>query len=161
MQILFNYDKKKVIQALRYHFISRPEIKIFAVITIVFSVLAGVFLFMKKIHPQIFLLASFIWMAFFIVVFYLLPLVIYKKSKHTFHDSFAAGFTPQYISIENARGRSEWEWNRFSNFFETPHFFHLYFNKRAFFLIPKDNMSSLQASEIRKLLTANVRIGKY
>lgn len=161
MQLSIQYDKKKVVQALRYHFISRPEIKVLAIITIIFSVLAGIFLFMRKIQPQVFLLASFIWLAFFVVVFYVLPFVIYKKSKHTFQDSFMANFTPQYLSIANERGRTEWEWSRFSNFFETPHFFHLYFNKRAFFLIPKDSADDEKVSEIRKLLSAHVRIGKY
>ncbi len=161
MQVAITYDKKKVIQALRYHFITRPDIRILAIVTVLFSLVAGIFLFMRKIQPQIFLLASIIWLAFFVAVFYILPVMIYNKSKPVFKDEFIAYFSPSYLSIENERGRTEWEWSRFSNFFETDNFYHLYFNKRAFFLIPKDDINIEQRREITKLLMNNIRIGKY
>lgn len=161
MQVDVLYEKNKVLQALRYHFITRPDIKTLAIVIVLFSLIAGVFLFFKKIQPQVFLLASVIWLAYFVIVFYILPLLIYNKGKSVFLSRYTAYFAQDYISIENERGRTEWEWNRFSNFFETDNFYHLYFNKRAFFLIPKDNIEIEQRKEITKLLMNNVRIGKY
>ena len=161
MHVDIVYEKNKVLQALRYHFITRPDIKTLAIIIIMFSLVAGVFLFLRKIQPQIFLLASIIWLAYFIIVFYILPLLIYYKSKSVFKDRFTGYFTNSYLSIENERGRTEWQWDKFSNFFETDNFYHLYFNKRAFFLIPKKYIEPEKKKEITRLLVKNVRIGKY
>lgn len=161
MQVDVLYEKNKVLQALRYHFITRPDIKTLAIVIVLFSLIAGVFLFLKKIQPQIFLLASVIWLAYFVIVFYILPLLIYNKGKSVFLSRYTAYFAQDYLSIENEKGRTEWQWNRFSNFFETDNFYHLYFNKRAFFLIPKDNIEIEQRKQITRLLMNNIRIGKY
>ena len=161
MQIPIKYSKPKVIQALRYHFVTRPDIRILAIITVLFSLLSAIFLAMHKIKPQLFLLASLLWLGYFVVIFYIMPLMIYNKSKSVFKNEFLVYFSPNYLSIENEKGRTEWEWNRFSNFFESANFYHLYFNKRAFFLIPKENIEIEQRKEITKLLVKNIKVGKY
>lgn len=160
MQIQLVYNKKKVLQALRYHFISRPEIKILSIFIILFSLLSGFFLFQQKIKPEIFLLSSLIWVTFFIIIFYLLPHTIYNKSKDIFTHNYTVHFLANGMRLSSTKGSTEWSWNRFSNFYETPHFFHLYFSKRSFFLIPKENMNEIEQYDIRILLSKHIRIGK-
>jgi hypothetical protein len=41
MTIHFTYEKSKVIQALRYHFITRPELRIMIIIVNVFALLSA------------------------------------------------------------------------------------------------------------------------
>jgi hypothetical protein len=50
----FEYHKQKVIQALRYHFISRKEIKVMMVLVNVFAILSAGLFFFKKISPLAF-----------------------------------------------------------------------------------------------------------
>ena len=45
MIIYFGYEKRQVLQALRYHFITRPEIKILLIIVNVFTILSAVLLY--------------------------------------------------------------------------------------------------------------------
>lgn len=133
----FTYEKPKVIQALRYHFISRREIKVMIILVNVFAILSAVLYFMKKVSPISFLLASGLWFILMISFWFVLPTIIYRKSS-TFQNSFRVDFGASGMSIETERGSKSWQWAEFSNFLETPHFFHLYFNARTFFLIPKD-----------------------
>ena len=76
----FEYNKAKVIQALRYHFISRKEIKIMMILVNVFALLSAALFFMKKITPIAFLLSSFLWFLMMILFWFLLPRIIYRKS---------------------------------------------------------------------------------
>jgi hypothetical protein len=62
-------------------------------------------------------------------------------------------FNETEVVLQTERGVQAWAWNDFSTFLETPYFFHLYFNSRSFFLVPKDafvNLEELQ--EARSLL---------
>ena len=61
MTVQFGYDKKQVIQALRYHFLMRPEIKVLLVIINVFAITSAVLFAMKKIQAISFLIFSFLW----------------------------------------------------------------------------------------------------
>jgi hypothetical protein len=61
---------------------------------------------------------------------------IYKKSA-TFQDQFIMNLNETAVVIETERGEVVWDWRKFTNFFESPHFFHLYFDTKSFFLIPK------------------------
>lgn len=156
MEFGFTYDKKKVIQALRYHFISRPEIKILMVLVNVFAIVSGVLFYMKKIRPEPFLLGSVIWLLLMASVWYLLPYTIYRKAS-TFKDSFVINFGASGIHLQNPKGFVDWPWKRFSHWMETPHFFHLYFDARSFFIVPKDGISDDNRHALRILL--NERIG--
>jgi hypothetical protein len=40
---------------------------------------------------------------------------------------------------------------------ESPHFFHLYFNTRSFFIVPKDAFDDDKISDARKLLATKIR----
>jgi hypothetical protein len=155
MQFGFSYDKKKVIQALRYHFISRPEIKVLMILVNVFAITSAVLFYLKKIRPEPFLLGSTIWLLLMVSVWYFLPYTIYKKAS-TFKDAFKIDFTEGGVHLENPNGYVDWQWNRFSHWIETPHFFHLYFDAKSFFLVPKDNIDNDETHSLRKLLSQKI-----
>lgn len=157
MQHSFSYNKKKVIQALRYHFVQRNEIRILIVLVNVFAIVSAILFYIKKIRPEPFLLGSFIWLMLMATFWYFLPNSIYKKAA-TFQDSFIIDFLEDEIRLENERGYMNWPWKTFSRFFESPHFFHLYFDSKSFFLVPKDGMSDEFTHELRGVL--NNKIGK-
>ena len=152
----FTYNKGKVIQALRYHFISRREIKIMMILVNVFAIVSAFLFFVKKISPMAFLVSSILWFGLMITFWYLLPVTIYKKSA-TFKDRFKATFGKEEFTIENERGSRSWPWTDFSTTMESPHFFHLYFNARSFFIVPKESFSEDELSEARKLLANKVK----
>lgn len=155
MQHSFSYEKKKVIQALRYHFVQRPEVRILIIMVNVFAILSAVLFYMKKIRPEPFLLGSLIWLLLMATFWYILPNSIYKKAS-TFRDSFIIGFTDAQVTLENERGTVQWPWKTFSRFFESPHFFHLYFDGKSFFLVPKEGMSDSFRHELRALLNSKI-----
>ena len=151
----FTYNKAKVIQALRYHFISRKEIKIMMVLVNVFAILSAALFFFKKISPLAFLLSSALWFIMMILFWYLLPNSIYRKSA-TFKDRFRAVLDQDSFEIENLRGSRAWEWKEFSSWMESPHFFHLYFNPRSFFIVPKEAFEGDEEHEARKIFAAKI-----
>ncbi|MEO8710471.1 MAG: YcxB family protein [Parafilimonas sp.] len=156
MRFSFSYNKKKVLQALRYHFISQKEIRILFIVIIVFDIVSGILYFMGKIRPDPFLLGSAIWFFFLISFWVLLPGIVYKRSA-TFREAFTIYFQPSYIALENGNGRVEWEWKKFIGYFESPNFFHLYFSAKSFFLVPKDTMSKDEHHEVRVLLGNHIQ----
>jgi len=152
----FTYNKAKVIQALRYHFISRKEIKVMMVLVNVFAILSAALFFFKKISPFAFLISSLLWFIMMILFWFLLPTIIYKNAK-TFKDRFKATLGNNEFSIENERGSKGWEWTEFSTWMESPHFFHLYFNSRSFFIVPKEAFEGDDEHEARKILVAKIK----
>jgi hypothetical protein len=152
MVIHFQYEKKQVMSALRHHFISRPEIKILLIIVNLFTILSAILFYMHKIQPLSFLLFSVMWFVLLLTFWTILPLSVYKKS-YTFQDRFSMDFNDNEVLLQTQRGSLVWAWNDFSSFLETPFFFHLYFNSRAFFLVPKDAFTDLESlQETRNLL---------
>jgi hypothetical protein len=122
----------------------------------VFAILSALLFFFKKISPLAFLISSFLWFLLMIVFWYLLPQVIYRKAS-TFKDSFRAILSANDFTIENNRGSRGWDWTSFTTWMESPHFFHLYFNSRSFFIIPKDAFTGEDVHEARKILTAKIK----
>jgi len=155
MQHAFSYEKKKVIQALRYHFVQRPEVRVLVILVNVFAIVAAVLFYTKKIRPEPFLLGSFIWIMMMASFWYLLPNSIYKRAA-TFKDSFTIYFNQYGVRLENEKGEMQWEWQKFSRFFESPHFFHLYFDAKSFFLVPKDGMTDTFRHELRAMLNSKI-----
>jgi hypothetical protein len=152
MVIYFEYDKKQVMSALRHHFISRPEIKILLIIVNLFTILCAILFYMHKIQPLSFLMFSLLWFVLLLTFWTILPLSIYKKSK-TFQDQFSMDFNDNEVVLQTELGSHAWNWKEFSSFLESPFFFHLYFNSRAFFLVPKDAFTDLESlQEVRNLL---------
>jgi hypothetical protein len=151
MQYSFSYDKRKVIQALRYHFVQKQEIRVLVILVNVFAIVSAILFYAKKIRPEPFLLGSVIWLVLMASFWYFLPNSIYKRSS-TFRESFIIDFRETDVRLESERGYVLWQWSQFSKFFESPHFFHLYFDARSFFLVPKDGMGDEFRHELRGLL---------
>ncbi len=157
MQHQFSYQKQKVIQGLRYHFVQRPEIRVLVILVNLFALLAAILFYTKKIRPEPFLLGSFIWIMMMASFWFFLPNSVYKRAA-TFKDSFTIFFNLEGVRLENERGYTDWEWNEFSKYFESPHFFHLYFSAKSFFIIPKEGMREEFKHELRGLLRKKVNI---
>src|ERR1700688_2895551 len=152
MVIYFEYDKKQVMSALRHHFISRPEIKFLLIIVNIFTILSAILFYLHKIQPISFLLFSFLWFILLLTFWTLLPLSIYKKSQ-TFQDKFSMNINDHEVIMQTELGSHAWSWKEFSSFLESPFFFHLYFNSRSFFLVPKDAFPDLESlQETRNLI---------
>lgn len=157
MTINFGYDKKQVVQALRYHFLSRKEIRIMIIVVNVFAIASAALFYFRKIEPMAFLVGSFLWFALMIVFWFILPGTVYRKAA-TFKDHFTMNFEDETFSLGNERGSRSWAWKELSSYIETPNFFHLYFDSRSFFLVPKNSFaSSDEVYEMRQLLKAKVK----
>jgi hypothetical protein len=158
MTVQFGYDKKQVIQALRYHFLMRQEIKVLLVLINVFAITSAVLFAMKKIQAISFLIFSFLWFLLMLVIWRILPGSIYRRSI-TFQDHFIMHFEEENVVLETAKGSKGWPWKKFSYFIESPYFFHLYFDARSFFLVPKDSFKTItDLQEAREMLRK--KIGK-
>jgi hypothetical protein len=157
MTIQFGYDRKQVLDGLRGHFFGRPEIRTLVIVINVFAILSAILFFFKKIQALPFLIFSVLWFFLWISVRRILPLSIYKKSA-TFQDTFILSLEDRGILLETKRGSQLWEWEVFSGFKETLYFFHVYFNARAFFLIPKDSFKDItEIQAARKLLKERIK----
>jgi hypothetical protein len=160
MTIHFAYNKKQVIQALRYHFLTRPEIKILLILINVFTIVSAILFALQEIQPLAFLIFSLMWFLLLLTIWKILPRSIYKKAQ-TFKDEFSMVIEEEEIILENKLGSKSWPWKAFSTFIESPYFFHLYFDSRSFFLVPKDAFHGIiELQEARKLLKEKIRKGK-
>ena len=156
MTIHFDYDKKQVIQALRYHFISRPEIRIMIIVVNVFALASAALYYFKKITPLAFLVGSTLWFVLMITYWFLLPGTVYRRAA-TFRDHFTMSFENDFFTVGNERGSRSWSWKKLKKFMESPHFFHLYFDSRSFFLVPKTGFNNTdEIYEMRQLLKQKV-----
>lgn len=157
MQVRFSYDKKQVIQALRYHFLSRREIRLMIILVNVFALASVALFYTKKILPAAFVVGSLLWFVLMISFWFILPFTVYKRAS-TFRDHFIMNFDSTGFSLGNERGGKTWPWSALSSFLETPHFFHLYFDSRSFFLVPKDSFADGdEVFSMRQLLKENVK----
>jgi hypothetical protein len=156
MVIHFEYEKKQVMSALRYHFISRPEIKTLLIIVNLFTILSAVLFYMHKIQPLSFVLFSVLWFILLITFWTVLPLSVYRRA-HTFQDHFSMEFNEKGLVLQTEKGSVAWAWEDLSTFLETPFFFHLYFNSRSFFLVPKNAFADFEVlQEARALLKRKI-----
>ena len=155
MQFSFSYNKNKTIQGLRYHFFSKTEIKVMLIVVNVFAIIAAVLFYKQKIRPEPVMLGSCIWVCMMISIWFILPYSIYRKSS-TFKESYSIFINQSGIRLDNERGHVNWTWDLFSKYFESPHFIHLYFDEKSFFLIPKENIEEEMLESLRILLREKI-----
>jgi hypothetical protein len=148
MKIGYQYDKQKVLQALRYHFINKQDIRILIIAVNVLAAVAGILFFMQKILPYVFLATSVLWIVLMIVFWFLLPRLIYSRER-TFKDNFITEINDVGVGLQSDSGTRFWNYDSFKSWFESPHFFHLYVGPNSFFLIPKDNFETAQLGQAR------------
>jgi hypothetical protein len=152
----FSYHKPKTIQALRYHFISRKEIKVMMILVNVFALLTAALFFLKKISPLAFLTSSLLWFLMMILFWFLLPNIVFRKSS-MFKDKFTMEIDEENFTLFNEIGAKSWPWTAFSFWMESPHFFHLYFNERSFLIVPKDAFEGEAVHEARNQLKNKIK----
>lgn len=152
----FSYNKPKVLQALRYHFVSRREIKVMVILVNLFAIFSATLYFLKKVSAFAFLTSSVLWFILMISFWFILPGIIYRRSS-TFKDEFKVSFEEQHMFLENARGGRSWPWTAFKYVIESPHFFHLYFDSRSFFIIPKEAFQETSIQEARHYLQKKIK----
>lgn len=109
---------------------------------------------MKLISPLPFLMSSVLWISMMVSFWIWLPSLIYKKSK-TFQDQFQVSIEEQHFYIEAAGSTKSWAWREFDRYYETPGFFHLYFDAKSFFLVPKDAFSIEEEVEKARTIFRN------
>ena len=122
----------------------------------VFALLSATLFYMEKITPLALLVGSTLWFVLMITFWFLLPGVVYRRAA-TFRDHFTMNFEQDSFSVGNERESRSWSWKSLKNFIESPHFFHLYFDSRSFFLVPKTGFaSSDEIYQLRQLLKEKV-----
>jgi hypothetical protein len=157
MTIHFGYNKNQVLQALRYHFISRPEIRIMLILVNVFALLSLTLYAFQKITSLAFLVGSFLWIVLMISFWFLLPGMVYRRAI-TFRHNFSMSFKEDGFTLDHERGSKSWPWQALKKYIESPHFFHLYFDSRSFLLVPKSGCKDKdEIYELRQLLKAKVK----
>ncbi len=156
MTIHFGYEKGQVLQALRYHFISRPEIRIMIITVNVFAIGSIILYALHKITPLAFLVGSLLWIVLMISFWFVLPSMVYRRSE-TFRHEFSMSFGEDQFSLIHERGERSWPWKALSKFIESPNFFHLYFDARSFLLVPKSGCKDKdEVFELRKIFKEKV-----
>lgn len=159
MTIYFAYDKRQVIQALRYHFISRPEIRIMLITVNVFAIGSIILYALGKITPLAFLVGSFLWIVLMVSFWFILPGAVYRRAV-TFKHEFSMDFGEETFTLTHEKGAKTWQWTALKSYLESPHFFHLYFDSRSFFLVPKSGCKDTdEVFELRKLIKSKVKKG--
>ena len=159
MTIYFGYEKAQVMQALRYHFISRREIKVMLIMVNVFALASITLYALKKITPMAFLVGSFLWIVLMVSFWFVLPMLVYRKAA-TFKNQFSMTFEDEDFTLSHERGSKSWPWTALKNYLETPHFFHLYFDSRSFFLVPKSGCKDAdEIHELRQIIKSKVKKG--
>jgi hypothetical protein len=156
IELSFRYQKNKVIQALRYHFLSRKEFRMLILVVNVFAVLSAVLFYLKKILPLAFLSSSFLWFFLMLTIWFVLPYTVYSRNK-TFKEQFTVKFLTDRLMLQVSGAEKLWDYPSFIYFLETAHFFHLYLNEKSFFLIPKDAChDGDQTHQLRLLLREKI-----
>jgi hypothetical protein len=157
MTIYFEYERGQVLQALRYHFISRPEIKTMLIVVDVFALLSLGLYALGKITATAFLVGAFLWIFLMASFWFVLPFLVYRRAE-TFKHSFSMRFETEGFTLMHERGNRTWGWDALSSFIESPHFFHLYFDSRSFFLVPKSGFRDREEMiALRELLKRHVK----
>ena len=98
MTIHFGYEKGQVLQALRYHFISRPEIRIMIILVNVFALGSLILYALQKITPFAFLVGSLLWVVLMISFWFILPMMVYRRAE-TFRHEFIMNFEQEGFSL--------------------------------------------------------------
>ena len=157
IDIHFTYKKPQVIQALRYHFLSKREIRLMIILVNVFALASAVLFYSRRIVAPAFLAGSILWFVLMITFWFVLPSMVYKRAS-TFQDSFRMQFTDENFTVATGIGSRSFAWKELSTWIETPNFFHLYFDNRSFFLVPKDAFPGTDETyALRQILKEKVK----
>jgi YcxB-like protein len=156
MTVSYSYDKLKVLQALRFHFINKKDIRLLLIAVNVLALASGILFFLKKIEPTVFVFTSFMWIVLMLLLWFLMPRLIYNRTR-SFKDNFITEITNENIVLQQENGSRTWMYEQFQSWFESPHFFHLYIGANSFFVLPKDAFTMEQTQEARAIFKAKIK----
>ena len=123
----------------------------------VFAIASITLYFMKKITPMAFFIGTFLWIILMISFWFVLPGMVYRRAV-TFKHEFSMEFGDEGFTLSHEKGSKRWAWGALKNYVESPHFFHLYFDSRSFFLVPKSGCKdSDEVIELRQLIKSKVK----
>lgn len=123
----------------------------------VFALASAALFFFKKVTGMAFLIGSLLWMMLMVSIWFILPGFVYRRAA-TFQDHFTMQFEDDKFTVGNERGSRSWAWSALSTYIESPNFFHLYFDSRSFFLVPKSGCKTKDdIFNLRQLLKSKVR----
>lgn len=156
----FSYEKSRVLQALRFHFITRKELRIMLIAVNVFALLSITLYAFKLVTPLAFMAGSFLWLFLMITFWFVMPALIFRKTQ-SFRYEFSMKFSADGFTLAPTVGlQKEWGWNSLHSYLESPHFFHLYFNPQSFWLVPKAACESTEELlALRELISGHVKKG--
>ncbi|SHM61068.1 YcxB-like protein [Chitinophaga sp. CF418] len=154
----FSYNKEEVLNALRYHFMQRGEIKVFRntlFILLAFTMAGYAFKIVTTgaligIAAMVLLIIAVFW--------FLLPVSIYNKAA-TFKDNIHLKYSEEGITIStrNSEHQRLLSWSTFTKVVEAKNFFFLYRGKKNFFLVPTSAFKSEDAQkEFSRLANNNI-----
>lgn len=99
------------------------------------------------------------WIVLMVSFWFILPMAVYRRAT-TFKHEFSMSFEEDGFDLKHERGAKSWEWTALQNYLESPHFFHLYFDSRSFFLVPKSGCKDIEeVQELRQLIKSKVKKG--
>jgi hypothetical protein len=140
----FTYNKDEVINALRFHFLRRGEIKVFrnTLIILLIATITGYLFRVVNFNALLGICAMMIVVGW--AFWYLLPVSTYNKAA-TFKDNIRLRYNEEGMAISTGQGERSMPWKIFSQIVETRSFFFIYRDKRTFFLIPTSAFESEEA----------------
>ena len=144
---------------MRYHFISRREIRVMLILVNLFAIASIALYAFGKVTAMAFLTGSFLWIVLMVSFWFILPGIVYRKAA-TFKHEFSMTFEDDNFTLSHEKGSKSWPWTALKNYVESPHFFHLYFDSRSFFLVPKNGCKDTdEVYALRQLIKEKVKKG--
>ncbi|HVB02114.1 MAG TPA: YcxB family protein [Chitinophagaceae bacterium] len=156
MLLRFCYNKEEVIQALRFHFLHKGEIKVFR-ITLLILLMFAVLGYLVQLVTFAAMTGVIIMMVLLTIAFwFLLPISIYNRAA-TFRESIDLLCNEEGMVIGTRSGERHILWKHFHRIVETDQFFFLYRTNQSFFLIPMQAFKSqLDRENFSRLLKSKV-----
>lgn len=153
MHLEFSYNKDEVLNALRYHFLQRGEIKVFrnTLFILLAFTLAGYAYRIVTVGALVGIASMSVVIV--LVFWYMLPVSIYNKAA-TFKDDIHMNYSEDgiVISTRNSDVDKRLSWTGFTAVVRAKNFFFLYRGKKNFFLVPTSAFKSEAAQkEFEKL----------
>ena len=136
MDVHFHYNKQQVIGALRFHFMRRPEIKLFRGFLMGIVALAFVGYFTDFIRLKMLVWIFLLFIALMLFFWYILPFSVYQRAQTFKEPEITLRWTDEMLFIITGKGESMMRWSQFDNVMETGDFFYLYRSNKSFFLVP-------------------------
>ncbi|RAJ04016.1 YcxB-like protein [Chitinophaga skermanii] len=141
MPIEFTYNKQDVINALRFHFWHRGEIRVLRITFLVLAILTIAGYMTEYVNLNALVMIMTMVVVLYGGIYFLLPISTYNKAA-TFKDSIHLRWNENGILITTNKSERVQEWKRFKHVIETKTFFYLYRDAKSFFLIPTNAFES-------------------